>query len=183
MPAPDLPIPEAAARLRDRRLTARALAEATSPASPPSTRRCTPSPSSTPRGRSSEADAADRALAAGDDRGPLHGIPVAVKDLVDIAGLPTACGSRRPAPTAHTDAEVVARLRRAGAVLVGKLATYEYATVGPAFDGPAPPADNPWNPEHITGGSSSGSAAAVAAGLLRTSLGTDTGGSIRSPAA
>jgi len=83
-----------------------------------------------------QADAADRALAAGDDRGPLHGIPVAVKDLVDIAGLPTACGSRRPAPTARADAEVVARLRRAGAVLLGKLATYEYATVGPAFDGP-----------------------------------------------
>ena len=68
-------------------------------------------------------------------------------------------------------------------MLLGKLATYEFALVGPTFDGPAPPAVNPWNPDHVTGGSSSGSAAAVAAGLLRTAIGTDTGGSIRSPAA
>ena len=183
MPAPDLAIPEVAARLRDGRLTARVLAEAhlaRIAALDPALHTFALVDADA---AIEQADAADRALAAGDDRGPLHGIPVAVKDLVDIAGLPTACGSRRPAPMARADAEVVARLRRAGAVLLGKLATYEYATVGPAFDGPAPPAVNPWNPERITGGSSSGSAAAAAAGLLRTSIGTDTGGSIRSPAA
>ncbi|MFT3975177.1 MAG: amidase [Amaricoccus sp.] len=183
MPAPDLTIPEAALRLRNGSLTARALAEAHL------ARIAALDPSLhafalvTREAALAEADAADRALAAGDDRGPLHGIPLAVKDLIDAAALPTACGSRRSAPLAAADATVVARLRRAGAVILGKLATYEYATVGPSFDGPAPPAVNPWNPERITGGSSSGSAAAVAAGLLRASLGTDTGGSIRSPAA
>ena len=85
-------------------------------------------------------------------------------------------------PSLASDATVVARLRAAGAVILGKLATYEFALVGPTFDGPAPPAVNPWNPEHVTGGSSSGSAAAVAAGLLRIAIGTDTGGSVRSPA-
>lgn len=183
MPEPDLPIPEAAARLRDGSLTARALTEAHL------ARIAALDPGlhsfvlATPERALAEADAADRALAAGDDRGPLHGIPLAIKDVVDIAGLPTACGSRRPAPAATADAAVIARLRRAGAVLLGKLATYEYATVGPTFDGPAPPAVNPWDPDRITGGSSSGSAAAVAAGLVRAAIGTDTGGSIRSPAA
>jgi aspartyl-tRNA(Asn)/glutamyl-tRNA(Gln) amidotransferase subunit A len=183
MPGPDLPIAEAAARLRDGTLSARALAEAhlariaaLDPALH-SFALVAAEPAL------AAADAADRALAAGDDRGPLHGIPVAIKDVADIAGLPTACGSRRPAAIATEDAEVVARLRRAGAVILGKLATYEYATVGPAFDGPAPPAINPWNPDRVTGGSSSGSAVAVAAGLLRVAIGTDTGGSIRSPAA
>ncbi|HVL22282.1 MAG TPA: amidase [Amaricoccus sp.] len=183
MPAPDLTIPEAAARLRDGSLTSVALTEAhlaRIAARDPGLHSFALVAPETAR---AEAAAADRALAAGDDRGPLHGIPLAVKDLADIAGLPTACGSRRPAAAAIADAAVVARLRRAGAVFLGKLATYEYATVGPAFDGPSPPAVNPWNPERITGGSSSGSAVAVAAGLLRTALGTDTGGSIRSPAA
>ncbi len=183
MPAPDLSIPEAAARLRDGSLTARALAEAhlariaaTEPALHAFALVAA-------EAALEAAEAADAALAAGDDRGPLHGIPIAVKDVIDIKGLPTACGARAAAQPAQADAEVVLRLRRAGAVLIGKLATYEYATDGPAFDGPAPPAVNPWNLERITGGSSSGSAAAVAAGLLRTSLGTDSGGSIRSPAA
>lgn len=183
MPAPDLAIAEAARRLRDGSLTAVELTEAhlaRIAARDPGLHSFVLVAADAAR---AEAAAADRALAAGDDRGPLHGIPLAVKDLADVAGLPTACGSRRPAPVATADAAVVARLRRAGAVLLGKLATYEYATVGPAFDGPAPPAVNPWNPERITGGSSSGSAVAVAAGLVRTALGTDTGGSIRSPAA
>lgn len=180
---PDLPILGAAARLRDGSLTSRALTEAHL------ARIAARDPALysfalvAPDAALAEAAAADRALAAGDDRGPLHGIPLAVKDLIDVAALPTACGSRRSAGPAPGDAAVVARLRRAGAVILGKLATYEYATVGPAFDGPAPPALNPWDPERITGGSSSGSAAAVAGGLLRASLGTDTGGSIRSPAA
>jgi len=77
---------------------------------------------------------------------------------------------------------VVQQLRRSGAIILGKLATYEFALVGPAFDTPYPPTVNPWNAKHITGGSSSGCAAAVAGGLVRTSVGTDTGGSIRSPA-
>ncbi len=182
MPAPDLDLAEAARRLRDGSLKSVDLVEAhlaRIAARDPGLHSFVLVASETAL---TEADAADRALAAGDDRGPLHGIPLAVKDIIDIAGLPTACGSRRPAAPAISDAAVVARMRRAGAVLLGKLATYEYATVGPAFDGPAPPAVNPWNPERITGGSSSGSAVAVAAGLVRSALGTDTGGSIRSPA-
>jgi aspartyl-tRNA(Asn)/glutamyl-tRNA(Gln) amidotransferase subunit A len=130
-----------------------------------------------------DAARADRDLASGVDRGPLHGIPVGLKDLIDTAGIPTRCGSRvmeHNIPAA--DAEVARRLVEAGAVLLGKTQTYEFAVVGPSFDLPLPPATNPWNPAHITGGSSSGSAAAVAGGLLRTAIGTDTGGSIRSPA-
>ena len=127
---------------------------------------------------------ADADFANGIDRGPMQGIGFAIKDLMDMAGLPTTCGSRQqPDTPAAQDAEVVARLRAAGAVPLGKLATYEYALVGPSFDGLHPPAVNPWNTDHITGGSSSGSAAAVAAGMVRCAVGTDTGGSIRSPAA
>jgi aspartyl-tRNA(Asn)/glutamyl-tRNA(Gln) amidotransferase subunit A len=185
MPAPDLAIPEAAARLRDGSLTAVALNDAhlaRIAALDPTLHAFV---AVTPEAARAAAAQADRELAAGHDRGPLHGIPVAVKDLVDVAGLPTACGSRlrAGAAPAEADAAVVTRLRAAGAVLLGKLATYEFALVGPSFDGPAPPAVNPWSPDHVTGGSSSGSAAAVAAGLLRVSIGTDTGGSIRSPAA
>ena len=127
---------------------------------------------------------ADADFANGIDRGPMQGIGFAIKDLMDLQGLPTTCGSRQqPDTPAAQDAEVVARLRAEGAVPLGKLATYEYALVGPSFDGLHPPAVNPWNIDHITGGSSSGSAAAVAAGMLRCAVGTDTGGSIRSPAA
>lgn len=127
---------------------------------------------------------ADADFAQGIDKGPMQGIGFAIKDLMDLQGLPTTCGSRQqPSTPALQDAEVVARLRAAGAVPLGKLATYEYALVGPSFDGLHPPATNPWNTDHITGGSSSGSAAAVAAGMVRCAVGTDTGGSIRSPAA
>lgn len=127
---------------------------------------------------------ADTDFAAGIDHGPMQGIGFAIKDLMDLQGLPTTCGSHaQPATPATQDADVVARLRAAGAVPLGKLATYEYALVGPSFDGPHPPVANPWNTDHITGGSSSGSAAAVAAGMVRCAIGTDTGGSIRSPAA
>ena len=128
---------------------------------------------------------ADAELAAGTDRGPLHGIPFAVKDLIDVAGSPTGCGSRSrdgSAPAAR-DAPVVRRLVDAGAAPVGKVATYEFGLVGPGGDGPMPAPRNPRDPARITGGSSSGSAAAVAAGLVRVALGTDTGGSVRSPAA
>lgn len=130
-----------------------------------------------------DAERADRELAEGLDRGALHGIPIALKDLIDTAGIRTTSGSRlyeRHVPTSN--AAVAERLEDAGAVLLGKLMTYEFALVGPSFDLPYPPARNPWSTDHITGGSSSGSAAAVAGGLVRTAIGTDTGGSIRSPA-
>lgn len=130
-----------------------------------------------------DAARADAELAAGHDRGPLHGIPVGLKDLIDVAGLPTTADAPgRAQALAGTDAAVATRLIEAGAVLIGKLATYEWGTVGPDKSGLFPPARNPWSLDHITGGSSSGSAAAVAGGLLRTTLGTDTGGSLRGPA-
>ncbi len=131
------------------------------------------------------ADALDAELRAGTWRGPLHGIAVGIKDLIDVAGLPTRAGSavRADAPPAEVDAPVVARLRAAGAVVVGKLHTHEFA-YGPTGDVAATgPARNPRDPSRITGGSSSGSAAAVAAGHVPLALGTDTGASVRTPAA
>jgi aspartyl-tRNA(Asn)/glutamyl-tRNA(Gln) amidotransferase subunit A len=122
--------------------------------------------------------------ARGVDRGPLHGVPVAVKDIVDTAGVTTTMGSRHFAghvPT--TDAEVVTRLRAAGAVIVGKTTTHEFA-FGPTGDRAANgPGTNPHDPTRMAGGSSAGSAAAVAAGLVALAVGTDTGGSVRIPAA
>jgi aspartyl-tRNA(Asn)/glutamyl-tRNA(Gln) amidotransferase subunit A len=130
------------------------------------------------------AEQADRELAAGVDRGPLHGIPVGVKDLVDTAGLRTTYGSRHFAghvPTA--DADVVQALRQAGAVIVGKTHTHQFA-YGPTGDvADTGPARNPLDTDRMTGGSSSGSAAAIAAGIVPAALGTDTGGSVRIPAA
>ncbi|MDW8314829.1 MAG: amidase [Rhodovarius sp.] len=116
-------------------------------------------------------------------RSPLHGIPVGVKDVIDVAGLPTTCHSAlRLHHVAARDAAVIARLRAAGAIFPAKLATHEFAIGGPAFDLPFPPARNPWNLAHHPGGSSSGSGAAVAARLMPAALGTDTGGSVRHPA-
>jgi aspartyl-tRNA(Asn)/glutamyl-tRNA(Gln) amidotransferase subunit A len=130
-----------------------------------------------------DAARADCELAAGLDRGPLHGVPYAVKDMIDVAGLCTTAQSRLlRGNVAANDATVVARLTSAGAVLLGKLATYEFATVGPDAGLPLPAARNPVDLAHIPGGSSSGAAAAVAAGFVRLAIGTDTGGSIRSPA-
>jgi Asp-tRNA(Asn)/Glu-tRNA(Gln) amidotransferase A subunit family amidase len=127
---------------------------------------------------------ADAELAGGHDRGPLHGIPVGIKDMIDVEGLPTTAGSKgRAGSMPEQNAEVVDRLIEGGAIIMGKLATYEWGTVGPAFDTLYPPARNPWSLDHITGGSSSGCAVAVAGGLLRTTIGTDTGGSVRGPAA
>jgi aspartyl-tRNA(Asn)/glutamyl-tRNA(Gln) amidotransferase subunit A len=122
-------------------------------------------------------------IARGNWRSPLHGIPFAVKDIYDTAGVLTSGHSRICIDRVPTrDATAVARLRAAGAVLMGKLATHEFAHGGPSFDLPWPPARNPWSTAHFTGGSSSGSGAAVAAGLVPASLGSDTGGSIRGPA-
>jgi len=130
-----------------------------------------------------DAARADAELAEGRDRGPLHGIPVGIKDLIDVAGLPTTADAPgRANAIAAADAAVIERLRAGGAVLMGKLATYEWGTVGPDKGGLFPPARNPWNVDYITGGSSSGCAVAVAGGLLRTTIGTDTGGSLRGPA-
>lgn len=128
------------------------------------------------------AERADRDFAAGVDRGPMQGIPYGAKDLFDVAGLPTTCHSRIGLDTvASGDAAIVEKLSLGGAVLVGKMATHEYALYGPDAELPFPPARNPWNLDHITGGSSSGSASSIAGGILRMALGTDTGGSIRSP--
>ena len=126
---------------------------------------------------------AEREIAAGRTRGHLHGVPVGVKDIIDVAGLPTTCHSKLLLDHVATeDAEVITRLRAAGAIILGKLSLHEFAIGGPAFDLPFPPARNPWNTRHHPGGSSSGSGAALAAGLVPLALGTDTGGSVRNPA-
>ena len=126
---------------------------------------------------------AEAEASAGRLRGPLHGIPVGIKDIIDVAGLPTTCHSKVLQDNlAESDAVCVSRLRQAGAIVVGKLSTHEFAIGGPSFDLPWPPARNPWNPDHHPGGSSSGSGSGVAAGLFPMALGTDTGGSVRNPA-
>ncbi|MBB4124138.1 amidase [Martelella radicis] len=130
-----------------------------------------------------QAEALTAELDAGRTRGPLHGIPVAIKDIIDVEGVPTTCASHtRQNAIAADDSHVVALLRRAGAIIFGKTNTHEFACGRPSFDLPVPPARNPWNPDHHPGGSSSGSGAGVAAGLFPLALGTDTGGSVRHPA-
>ena len=130
-----------------------------------------------------QARAAEAEIMAGRYRGPLHGIPFALKDIYNTQGILTSGGSKICIDNipAH-DAAATRRLYAAGAVLLGKLQTHEFAHGGPSFDLPWPPARNPWHLEHFTGGSSSGSGAALAAGLIPASLGSDTGGSIRGPA-
>ena len=126
---------------------------------------------------------AEHLAAAGRLRGPLHGIPVGIKDIIDVQGLPSTCHSKILLNHVATqDAAAVARLRAAGAIILGKLSTHEFAIGGPSFDLPFPPARNPWNRNHHPGGSSSGSGAGLAAGLFPLALGTDTAGSIRNPA-
>lgn len=131
-----------------------------------------------------QARAAEQEIQRGGWRGPLHGIPIALKDLIDTAGVRTTAASalfQERVP--QQDAEVVRRLKAAGAVLLGKLNLHEFAYGGSGVVGHFGAARNPWDPAHITGGSSSGSAAAVAAGMCYAALGTDTAGSIRLPAA
>lgn len=128
-------------------------------------------------------DAEARILRDG-PRGPLDGIPVAHKDIVDVAGLPnTACSHILVGNIATRDAAVVRRWAEAGAISLGKLTTHEFAWGGPSFDLPTPPARNPWNPDHFTSGSSSGTGAAIGSGMILGGTGSDTGGSIRGPAA
>jgi len=130
------------------------------------------------------AAAADADFAKGVDHGPMQGVPYALKDIFDTAGIRTTCHSKlRIDHVPAADSVVAAKFKAQGAVLLGKLATHEFAIGGPSFDLPFPPARNPWDRERIPGGSSSGSAAAVAAGLVRMAMGSDTGGSIRGPAA
>ena len=138
------------------------------------------------RGRAlAQAHAAEAGLRAGQDLGPLHGIPFAVKDLYDVAGLPTTAGTRLLADNvAREDCTAVRRLAAAGMVLLGKTHTVQFAFGGVGINHDHGTPHNPWHATaHVPGGSSSGSAVAVAAGLAPVALGTDTGGSVRIPAA
>ena len=131
-----------------------------------------------------EARAAEAEIAADRYRGPLHGIPIGLKDIYETAGVATTGHSKvMQHHVPRADAFSLARLRDAGAIVMGKLATHEFAFGGPSFDLPWPPARNPWDTSRFTGGSSSGTGAAVAAGLVLGGTGSDTGGSIRGPAA
>ena len=131
----------------------------------------------------SQARQAEQEIRDGDWRGPLHGVPIGLKDIIDTAGTRTTAASalfkdRIPIE----DAEVVTRLKKAGAVLIGKQNLHEFAYGGSNIISYYGEAHNPWNPAHITGGSSGGSAAAVSAGIGYGAIGTDTAGSIREPA-
>jgi aspartyl-tRNA(Asn)/glutamyl-tRNA(Gln) amidotransferase subunit A len=131
-----------------------------------------------------EARKAEEEINAGNWRGPLHGIPIGLKDLIDTAGVKTTCGSALFADRVPTrDAEVVRRLKHTGAVLIGKQNMQEFAYGGMSTSSYFGPVHNPWDIDRIAGGSSGGSAAAVATGMCFGALGTDTGGSVREPAA
>jgi aspartyl-tRNA(Asn)/glutamyl-tRNA(Gln) amidotransferase subunit A len=129
-----------------------------------------------------QAEQAEKELHSGNDRGPLRGIPIALKDLYATKGIRTTCHS---AVLEHWipdhDATAATKLQEAGTILLGKLGMHEFAFGGPSVDAPFPAVRNPWNTAHIPGGSSSGSGAALAAGLCYGALGSDTGGSIRTP--
>ncbi len=131
-----------------------------------------------------QAREADRELGAGHDRGALHGVPLSIKDLIDVAGTVTTAASRvRTPPVAGADAAAIAHLRAAGAVFVGKTNLHEYALGTTSEDSAFGPVRNPLDTTRSAGGSSGGSAVSVAAGMALASIGTDTGGSIRIPAA
>ena len=137
----------------------------------------------TPERALTAARAAEAEIAAGRWRGPFHGMPYALKDIIDVEGLATTAHSKiLIGNIARQHAVVTERLEAAGGVLLGKLSTHEFAIGGPSFDLPWPPARNPWSRDHFCGGSSSGSGAGLAAGFFPAALGSDTGGSIRNPA-
>ena len=132
----------------------------------------------------SQATRAEKEIQNGHRRGPLHGVPFALKDVIDTAGIRTTASSKVCADRVPgRDAAVVRRIEAAGAIILGKLTTHEFAQGGPSFDLPWPPARNPWDRRRFTGSTSSGAGAAVAAGLTPAALGTDQGGSVRHPAA
>ena len=131
----------------------------------------------------SAAEQAESEIRALKYRGPLHGVPIAVKDLVDVAGMATTSGSRVPARVATHDAPIVRRLRDAGAVIVGKTNLHEFAFGTTSDESAFGPVRNPRDRSRVAGGSSGGSAAALALGMCHGAIGTDTGGSIRIPAA
>lgn len=138
----------------------------------------------TPERALTDARRADADLGAGVDRGPMHGIPYGLKDVYDTKGILTTCCSKLMLDNVpDADSAVEERLQTAGGVLLGKLTTHEFAQGGPSYDLPFPPTRNPWNRDHYTSGSSSGSATAVAARLMRLGMGSDGGGSIRTPSA
>jgi aspartyl-tRNA(Asn)/glutamyl-tRNA(Gln) amidotransferase subunit A len=129
-----------------------------------------------------DAAKAEAEIMANGPKGPMHGIPIGLKDIVDTKGILTTCCSAQLAENVpDTDATCAVKLDAAGTVLVGKLTTHEFADGGPSFDLPWPVSRNPWNPDHFTAGSSSGTGAAVASGMILGGIGTDTGGSIRGP--
>jgi aspartyl-tRNA(Asn)/glutamyl-tRNA(Gln) amidotransferase subunit A len=179
----DLSINQAGALLRKREISSRQLTEHALARIGAIDPRVNAFITLTPERALADADAADAAFKRGDDAGPMQGIPYALKDIFDTAGIRTTCHSKlreHNVPTA--DSAVAEKFRASGGALLGKLSTHEFALGGPSFDLPFPPARNPWNTDHIPGGSSSGSGAAVAAGLVRMAMGSDTGGSIRGPA-
>src|SRR5437764_15191179 len=181
------PIPELGRLLRARRVSATELAELSLERLERFGPRYNCLVTVTPERALADAARADRELAAGKLRGPLHGIPYGVKDLLAVRGYPTTWGAEPyRAQTFEEDATVVARLGAAGAVLVGKLAMVElaggmgYSQANASFTGPG---RTPWNVDYWSGGSSSGPGAAVAAGLVPFAIGSETSGSILTPAA
>ncbi len=179
-----LTIVDAARRLRDGSLTSVALTEACLARIARDNDRLKAFILVTADAARAQAETADRELASGQDRGALHGIPIAIKDIVDMEGLPTTCASRvREGHVAEKDAAVVAHLRRAGAVITGKTNLHEFAMGTTSEDSAYGAARHPLDDTRSPGGSSGGSAIAIACGMSLGAVGTDTGGSIRIPSA
>ena len=178
------PIPELAAALRARRITSEALTAACLARIDADSARLNTFILVLGEQALADARQADRDLAAGRDRGALHGMPISLKDLLDLRGTPTTAASRvREGHVATDDAPVVARLREAGAIFIGKTNLHEFAFGTTSEDSAFGPVRNPLAPERSAGGSSGGSAAGIAGGMSIASIGTDTGGSIRIPSA
>jgi len=179
----DLPIAEAGRQLRSGTLTSVALTEAALGRIAALDGDLCAFVALTSERALSDARQADADFSQGIDKGPLQGIPYALKDIYATAGIRTTCHSKLFVDhVPEQDSVVAVKLAAGGGVLLGKVGTFEFAIGGPSFDLPFPPARNPWNPAHSTSGSSSGSAAAVASGMVRMAMGSDTGGSIRGPA-
>ncbi len=179
-----LTIASAARALRQRQLTSRTLTDACLARIEAQDGALNAFITITPTLAREQADRADRELADGFDRGPLHGIPLSIKDLIDIDGFPTTAASRvRDGLIARRDAPIISALRRAGAVFVGKTNLHEFALGTTGEESAYGPTCHPLDDTRSPGGSSSGSAASLLAGMCLASIGTDTGGSIRMPSA